>query len=147
MDIKLFGLSLNVELIIIIIILFSIMSGHMVCACSRISAKEGFQILKESFGTEVDYNMSQDVYKSWGMDSKNYSKTAKNPGVPANIKKDMEGDSIPLDEGKLFFFGKTQFSPECCPGSYSNDQGCACMSYDQMRHINQRGGNRTHGNY
>ena len=53
------------------------------------------------------------------------------------------GPPIPLPEGELFFFKDTKFDPSCCPGTYSNSVGCACLSKKQFQYLTMRGGNNT----
>jgi len=53
------------------------------------------------------------------------------------------GPKIPLPEGQLFFFNNTKFDSECCPSTYSNSRGCACLSQPQYNHLMMRGGNHT----
>ena len=53
------------------------------------------------------------------------------------------GTAVPLPDGELFFFQNNQFKPECCPAPYSSSTGCACMSAEQIKYLNTRGGNRT----
>jgi hypothetical protein len=53
------------------------------------------------------------------------------------------GPKIPLPEGELFFFNNTKFDWECCPSTYSNSKGCACLSQPQFNHLMMRGGNHT----
>jgi hypothetical protein len=40
-------------------------------------------------------------------------------------------------------FKKTPFKPECCPNTYSNSMGCACMSTKQYNYLINRGGNNV----
>lgn len=40
-------------------------------------------------------------------------------------------------------FKDTAFKPECCPNTYSNSMGCACMSTTQYNYLNNRGGNNV----
>ena len=40
-------------------------------------------------------------------------------------------------------FDNTKFSPKCCPNTYSNSIGCACMSMPQYRYLIERGGNNV----
>jgi hypothetical protein len=59
------------------------------------------------------------------------------------LEKNEGGGPIPLPEGELLFFDSTKFSPDCCPSVYSNADGCVCASPEQMKYLNERGGNRT----
>jgi hypothetical protein len=40
-------------------------------------------------------------------------------------------------------FKHTAFKPECCPNTYSNSMGCACMTTAQYNYLNERGGNNV----
>lgn len=44
-----------------------------------------------------------------------------------------------------FFFATTKFDHSCCDkiSLYSSNLGCPCMCPDQLKYLNQRGGNRT----
>lgn len=57
----------------------------------------------------------------------------------------IEAGQVPLPEGKLNFFYGNTFDPECCfkPHNYSSSTGCACISEEQMRFLNERGGNNN----
>ena len=50
---------------------------------------------------------------------------------------------IPLPKGELFMFATTPFKPECCPNTYSNSSGCACMTLPQYNYLIDRGGNNV----
>ena len=48
----------------------------------------------------------------------------------------------PLNSGMLIF-AKNKSKPECCPSPYSTSTGCICMTQEQIKYLNTRGGNRT----
>jgi hypothetical protein len=50
---------------------------------------------------------------------------------------------VPLPEGELLLFANTPFKPECCPNSFSNSTGCACMTGQQYNYLITRGGNNV----
>lgn len=50
---------------------------------------------------------------------------------------------VPLPEGQLSMFATTPFKPECCPNTYSNSMGCACMTVPQYNYLINRGGNNV----
>jgi hypothetical protein len=129
MEIKILGLTLRLEIIILCAILFYVLAGHLACSCSKISLSEGFQMMSDA-GSALGYKMEEGVPLN------------KEPGA-LYMNKDFQGPTIPLPDGKMDFFGNTQFKPECCPSTFSNGDGCACLSKDQMNHLFQRGGNNT----
>lgn len=49
----------------------------------------------------------------------------------------------PLSQGELNMFANTPFKPECCPTTYSNSMGCACINMDQYNYLITRGGNNV----
>ncbi len=49
----------------------------------------------------------------------------------------------PLSQGELNMFANTAFKPECCPTTYSNSMGCACINKDQYNYLITRGGNNV----
>lgn len=66
---------------------------------------------------------------------------------PMTALKNNKGGVVPLPEGQLNFFYDTSFHPKCCnlPQQYSSSTGCACITPEQMRYLNTRGGNRNYG--
>lgn len=83
-----------------------------------------------------------DITGSWISKASKYSNDL---GYQATAGKanSYVGTAVPLPDGELFFFKNNQFKPECCPGPYSSSTGCACMSAEQVKYLNTRGGNRT----
>ena len=61
-------------------------------------------------------------------------------GTPLPLKNEMTFMSLPTNS--MFVFQKNKSKPECCPSTYSNSTGCACLSVDQLNYLNERGGNR-----
>jgi hypothetical protein len=78
----------------------------------------------------------------WVKDALRYSKGMGNENKLDSYKY-HSGPPIPLPEGELFFFNNTKFDSECCPSTYTNSQGCACLSQPQYNHLMMRGGNHT----
>ena len=139
MEIKFFGYSMRVEIILLCIFIGYILGGHILCSCSKISMHEGFSMLT---GADVKYNMGSDISKSW----------ENNKDLQNNDSKDwvksLEGNIAPnpntaINSSNLNFLGENKFDPKCCPSAYSNSSGCVCLSPEQAMYVNQRGGNRT----
>jgi hypothetical protein len=109
--------------------------------------KEGFEAGLVGLGSAINYKMGDGVKHSW--ENNNTIQEHKNPQAindSTNIYSDLEkneGGPIPLPPGELLIFDTNKFSPECCPSTYSNGNGCACASPEQMKYLNERGGNRT----
>lgn len=55
-----------------------------------------------------------------------------------------QGLKVPLKEGELDIFAKNPSRADCCSAStYSTSTGCVCVTPEQMKYLNERGGNRT----
>jgi hypothetical protein len=50
---------------------------------------------------------------------------------------------VPLPEGEMLLLATTPFRPDCCPNTYSNSQGCACMTDAQSNWLKERGSNNV----
>ena len=109
--------------------------------------KEGFNAGLVGLGSVIDYRMGDGVKSSW--ENKDVQINNKNPNAvndSENIYSDLEkneGGPVPLPEGEMLIFDTNKFSPECCPSPYSSSEGCVCASPEQMKYLNERGGNRT----
>jgi len=205
MDISIFGYKLNLEILILIGIIYLILVGHTFCGCCNmgkimetfttatgntvdpsgnrplatqvaagstpnnvvpkaagaiVAAKvknanngttesfrsiEGFTGANTNYGESSQYDLTNDMpidTSSWS--AQNMTVT---PGQPlsAGVKQFLarEPQPVPLPEGEMLLFANTPFKPECCPNTYSNSQGCACMTGPQFNYLQNRGGNNV----
>lgn len=191
MDISIFGYKLNVQVLILIGVIYLILVGHTLCGCSNYSLMESFTDasgnIVEDVSVNVDEVVAEDVPVPAGDAVANKTKgTVQNkegfvgantnygrsstfdlqsdddgvntsawsapnmtviPGQPLNpaVKQFLarEPQPVPLPEGEMFMFANTPFKPECCPNTYSNSQGCACMTGAQYNWIVERAGNNV----
>lgn len=150
MEIKIFGYEVRVEVVIACIIIGMVMGLMMFCDCFQYSliegmtkknktGKEGFKNLNNN-----DLHIDDSYTMGWVQTAKRYASGMGNENR-LNTYKDNVGTPVPLPEGELFFFADNKFKPECCPSTYSDSMGCACLSQAQVDYVNQRGGNRTLG--
>jgi len=71
------------------------------------------------------------------------SKTSsKNTNASKEGFANIEGSNNPSIFSMLFF-KDTKFKPQCCPSSYSNSMGCACINNSQYKYLIERGGNNV----
>lgn len=170
MEISILGLKFDLELLILIGIIYLILVSHTVCGCSNIpgiietfgtianqvsvitknasknnASKEGFTPANTNFGQSAPYSLSYDPHinaSKWGQQD-----LVVVPGqpLPNAVKKILEREPqpIPLPEGELLMFANTPFKPECCPNTYSTGSGCACMTTGQYNDLILRGGNNV----
>ena len=209
MDISVFGYKVDLEILILIGVIFLIMSSHLFCGCcnygllegfdhltidssgnvidpsgnlqenkeeikrmihqaqtnldtqsaagidaptptvttttSSATGKEGFTGANINYGESSLYDLSSDHpvdTSSW--DSQNMT-VVKGQPLSAGVKQFLERKptQVPLPEGEMFMFANTQFKPECCPNTYSNSSGCACMDSNSYNYLVLRGGNNV----
>jgi hypothetical protein len=157
MELKIFGYEARLEIVVACIVIGMIAGLFMFCDCFQYSIIEGMthndmkNDMKKKSNKEGFVNLSNnelnidDSYTmGWVQTAKRYASGMGNKNR-LNTYKDNVGTPVPLPEGELFFFADNKFKPECCPSTYSDSMGCACLSQDQVNYINQRGGNRTLG--
>jgi len=183
MEINLFGFKMNLELLILMGVIYLILVAHTIggscnmplimegnttmrSSGSGISARkirdnikntvennipkpaansptEGFTGSNINFGESSEYSLGDysipDTSK-WGQP--NLTVTPGQP-VPEAVTKFMarKEQPIPLPEGEMLMFANTPFKPECCPSTYSNSSGCACLTTGQYGYLQNRGGN------
>lgn len=165
MELKLFGYEARLEIIVACIVIGMIAGLFMFCDCFQYGILEGMTPndmngknkkadnkkadtgdKKEGFVnlSNNELNIDDSYTMGWVQTAKRYASGMGNKNR-LNTYKDNVGTPVPLPEGELFFFADNKFKPECCPSTYSDSMGCACLSQDQVNYINQRGGNRTLG--
>jgi hypothetical protein len=190
MDISIFGYKFNLEVLILIGVIYLILVGHTVCGCCNFGIMEGFDgsgnnmadmtkkaepkktemptqvaagssttvpttttsVTTEGFtgantnyGESSTYDLSSDIpvnTSSWSLPTLTVVPGQPlSPGVKQILARPHQ--PIPLPEGELLMFANTPFKPECCPNTYSNSTGCACMTTDQFNYLQLRGGNNV----
>ena len=47
------------------------------------------------------------------------------------------------NDQELFLFEGNKMSADCCPSAFSGDQGCICLTDEQVKNFASRGGNRA----
>jgi hypothetical protein len=154
--------SLSLILIVIVVI---ILFSHAFCGCCRYNmegmttpgngkksatsspapVKEGYTGLTKNIGFYSPYgsaNPDTVSTSNWGQPDMTIT-----PGKPLSpAVQDVLNrprQPVPLPEGQMDIFFNTPFKPECCPNTYSNSQGCACMTMGQYNWLTMRGGNNV----
>jgi len=171
MDISIFGFKFNLEILILIGVIYLILVGHLFCGCCKVKSFEGF----DSSGNDVSYNNTNNNKKNNSTSKEGFSGANTNYGESADFnvaylnkvntsswdKPDMivkpgkplspavkeflnrKPQPVPLPEGQMLMFANTPFKPECCPNTYSTGSGCACMTGEQYNYLILRGGNNV----
>ena len=176
MDISILGYKFNLEILILIGVVYLILVGHTLCGCSNFysliegnttmdasgnmqkmketvkanmptqtTSKEGFVGANTNYGESSAYDLSNSMpvnTSSWSAQNMTVV-----PGQPLSkgVKQFLarKPQPVPLPEGEMLMFANTPFKPECCPNTYSNSSGCACMSGGQYNYLIMRGGNNV----
>jgi hypothetical protein len=168
MEISIGSYKVRVEILILIVIVFWILFGHLLCSCCRISLREGLEMVKDAtkqdnikqtvpvkegfvssnnaaYGPEFARSQDSGVImppSQWSMPNLTYSPgTVPDAGVKSIL--DRPQQPVPLPEGELDMFATTDFKPECCPNTYTSSTGCACMTVSQLQYLNSRSGNNV----
>lgn len=137
MKMNLYGFKFNLETVIGSLLLGLLIGSSLFCSCSKVSVKEGMSLI----GAALDYNLSSGVPgDTWT----NKPDTKSDKSIYASLKNN-KGGTVPLPNGEMNFFYANKFSPSCCykPQQYSTGSGCACISVEQMKYLNERGGNNS----
>jgi hypothetical protein len=166
MDISIFGFKLNLEVLILIGVVYLILVGHTLCGCSRVGLMEGLDVMKTAavgakkavdkktegfsgantnYGESSSYDLSSDVPVNTSSWSAQNMTVVKGQPLSKGVKQFLarEPQPVPLPEGEMSLFANTPFKPECCPNTYSNSTGCACMTGEQYNYLILRGGNNV----
>ena len=105
---------------------------------------EGFTGANINYGESSVYNLNSTPVDTSSWSAQNMTVV---PGQPlsAGVKAFMarEPQPVPLPEGEMLMFANTPFKPECCPNTYSNSSGCACMTGNQYNYLITRGSNNV----
>ena len=154
MDISLFGYKINLEILILIGIAYLIMVVNTISSTCNVSgivegltkkSREGFAGANTNYGESSTYTLgdyAQVNTSSWSMPD--LTVTAGQPlsqGVQNILNRPEQ--PVPLPEGEMLMFANTPFKPECCPNTYSNSSGCACMTTKQYNYLIERGSNNV----
>lgn len=167
MEVSIGSYKFRLEILILILVVFWIMAGHMLCGCCRITLFEGLEMVGSSLKNEASINKPKKTTEgfansnrtstgpvfsaarspdyimdpsTWSAQSLTYS-PGSTPSQGVKAIWDRPKQPIPLPENELDMFATTPFKPECCPNAFSNSTGCACMTNDQYNYLKSRGGN------
>lgn len=142
MNLELFGFKLGLEVFILIGIIYLVIVVNMLYG--SINA-EGFVGANTNYGESSQFSLTNDNSvntNSWNMPNLSITKGEPYSKDVLNVL-DRPEQPIPLPEGEMLMFANTPFKPECCPNTFSNSMGCACMTVKQYNYLNERGGNNV----
>ena len=109
------------------------------------SNREGFSGANTNYGNSSPYSLGN--YNSVNTSSWSMPNLTVMPGQPldAGVQSILNRPKqpLPLPEDEMLLFANTPFKPECCPNTYSNSMGCACMTTGQFNYLQTRSGNNT----
>lgn len=148
MQISIFGYKLDLEILILIGIIYMILVGHTVCGCCNMGGMRMRRNVENFAGASTNNGMSMEYAnynvpvntENWGRPSL-VVKPGEKPDAAVQAILDRPEQPIPLPEGEMLMFATTPFKPECCPTAYSNSSGCACVTTKQYNYLQMRGSN------
>lgn len=163
-SITFFGYSFKIEILILIGILYLIIFGHTMCSCAKLDLTEEFNTLNYFFGKK-NWRKTPEGFVGANTNNGESSKFNVNYDKPVNTSSwfspnltitpgeapssgaqsilNRPAQPVPLPKGEMLMFANTEFKPECCPNTYSNSSGCACMTSNQYNYLVTRGSNNV----
>jgi hypothetical protein len=159
MEITLFGnkIRFRMEVVILCVILYLVLWGSTIFSCCRMDhgfpgttlgyggfPREGFTPANINNGMSAPSSLNTTIADGYSWSMPDLTVKGGQP-VSAAVQAivNREPQPIPLPEGELSMFATTPFKPECCPNTYSNSMGCACMTTGQYNYLVNRGGNNV----
>jgi hypothetical protein len=125
---------------VLIFFLAALLAGYfarsMVPAPSKATEepKDGKErFMQRERGMPLDMQKSGNVSGFEGVSPLLGSEPKPVPERPYNMANDQE----------LFQFQDNRISADCCPSPFSSDTGCVCLTDEQMRLFESRGGNKA----
>ena len=136
MTIKFFKMTDCIKNEYIIFILGMVIGGVLLSGCKKYHT--------EHFSSNSKNN--KEKIKNWTKDAKKF---AENNLYQDHLIKNQtySGENNFKKDNEKFFLTETIAKPECCPSTYSNSQGCLCMTPEQNDFLNERANNRSYGEY
>ena len=131
--------NVDVMVIIAICVLIMLIITHTGCSCYKY---ENYSNLNKSDNSYSSAYEQPPNVNTWNQPS--LVITPNEPltqGVIDIITRPKQ--PIPLANGETNMFATTSFSPKCCPNTFSNSMGCACMTLEQQKYLTERGGNNV----
>ena len=137
-SIKLFGHSVDVMTASVCLIVGVLLGGHILCESSATSR------VAENFMADRHIAYTRDGIPRFHTPCNLDDVSSGRPSQWfSGLARNTQGLKPPLKDGQMDIFAKNRIAPDCCPSIYSSSDGCVCITEDQMRYLNQRGGNRT----
>ena len=130
-------IAIRLEILLALVVVYMILSGHLVLSCSRIGFREAFDVAKSLGGAATDYRMGDGVEGSWDGREQNDRDSSETV---------VNGTHVPLTD-TLFFFRDNKGQHKNCDTNYSTSTGCIGLTAEQNKYLNTRGGNRITGNF
>jgi len=124
-------LNINVETIVLICILLIILYGHLLFSCAKTHNPylliEGFKETMKKTADAIKVTPSNE----------------KRNGITKEAFSNHKQSYSEGNNSSMLMFANTPFKPECCPTTYTNSMGCACISNKQYQNLIHRGGNNV----
>jgi hypothetical protein len=168
MEISIGSYKCRVEICLLVVVLFWVAFGHVMCSCCTMSMREGLEMIQKTvdkvkpddknmmitkegfinannkgYGPEFSASKSAGYIMrpdTWAMPTLSYSKGTTPSAGAQDI---LNRNNPPLAPGEMDMFANTPFKPECCPNAFSSSEGCACMDMQQYNMLIHRGSNNV----
>ena len=123
---------------VLIFFLAALLAGYfarsMVPAPSKATEDDGKErFMQRERGMPLDMQNSEGITGYEGVSPILGSEPKPVPERPYDMANDQE----------LFQFQDNRISADCCPSPFSSDTGCVCLTDEQMKLFESRGGNKA----
>jgi hypothetical protein len=133
-------INFRIEIILLIIILILLLLAPMLLSCGNQSPYTLLEGFKEGFVNGVKNTLNKDNKLPTSSET---PEPATNSTLKLKSKKTEGFTNYKKHSDIPLIFDNTKFSPKCCPNTYSNSMGCACLSMPQYKFLIERGGNNV----
>ena len=135
-SLRVLGTNVPLQVVALLIFIGGVFSLFIFCEQWHVNVRE--PMLE---GAPLGYNMQKGVPQTWNETYKSSGKYGPSSWYQ-HLDANMSGPVSPT-QNNLYMFGDNEEHPKCCPAAYSTSQGCVCLSAEQAKFINSRGGNRS----
>lgn len=142
MEISFGSYKLRLEIVLLIVFLLWVVFGHALCSCCKVSLKEGLEMIADANSKTEEEKVKEKVNVEVPT-NENGSQAPANVSEAFATLTDVYGENKNDGLESVDIMAKMDFKPECCPNSYTNSMGCACMNMDTYHYLVNRGGNNV----
>lgn len=129
---------MNKTAVILAFFVAALLAGYALKSLSAPVPSKDMDEKKETFA-QRQVGMPLDMQNAGGVSGM----AASSPILGSEPKPISEKPYEMANDQELFQFEGNRISADCCPSPFSSDRGCVCLTDEQIKQFNTRGGNRA----